>query len=173
MESEVRKALQGIAGRKAMGVDNLPIELIKAAGELAITALTALCQQIWSSNAWPKEWKRSIFLLLPKKGDLRLCSNHRTIALIPHASKMLLKIIQDRLTTHIERDMELWTWRKMLRTPWTDRRTNASIIDEVKPKRSLEATITQLKLRYFGHVMRTNRTLERDIIIGQVDVSRR
>jgi hypothetical protein len=53
---------------------------------------------------------------------------------------------------------ELWTWRRMLRTPWTIRRTNASIIDEVKPKRSLESTITQLKLRYFGHVMRTNGT---------------
>jgi hypothetical protein len=60
---------------------------------------------------------------------------------------------------------ELWTWRKMLQTPWTDRRTNASIIDEVKPTRLLEATITQLKLRYFGHVMRTNGTLERDIMI--------
>jgi len=68
---------------------------------------------------------------------------------------------------------ELWTWRRMLRTPWTDRRTNASIIDEVKPKSSLEATITQLKLRYFGHVMRTNGTLERDIMIGQVDGCRR
>ena len=68
---------------------------------------------------------------------------------------------------------ELWTWRRMLRTPWTDRRMNASIIDEVKPKRSLEATITQLKLRYFGHVMRTNGTLERDIMIGQVDGCRR
>jgi len=55
----------------------------------------------------------------------------------------------------------------------TDRRTNASIIDEVKPKRSLEATITQLKLRYFGHIMRTNGTLERDIMIGQVDGCRR
>jgi hypothetical protein len=55
MESEVRKSLQGIAGRKAMGVDNLPIELIKAAGESAIKALTALCQLIWSSNSWPKE----------------------------------------------------------------------------------------------------------------------
>jgi len=68
---------------------------------------------------------------------------------------------------------ELWTWRRMLRTPWTDRRTNASVIDEVKPKRSLEATITQLKLRYFGHVMRTNGTLEWDIMIGQVDGCRR
>ena len=52
-----------------------------------------------------QEWKRSIFLTLPKKGDLRLCSNYRTIALIPHASKILLKIIQDRLATHIEREM--------------------------------------------------------------------
>ena len=101
----MRKALQGLAGRKAMGVDNLPIELIKAAGVPAITALTALCQQIWTSNSWPQEWKRSIFLPLPKKGDLRLCSNYRTIALIPHASKILLKIIQDRLATHIEREM--------------------------------------------------------------------
>jgi hypothetical protein len=68
---------------------------------------------------------------------------------------------------------ELWIWRKMLRTSWTDRRTNASMRDEVKPKRSLEATITQLKLRYFGHVMRANGTLEQDIMIGQVDGSRR
>ena len=68
---------------------------------------------------------------------------------------------------------ELWTRRRMLQTPWTDRRTNASIIDEVKLKRSLEATITQLKLWYFGHVMRTNGTLERDIMIGQVDRCRR
>jgi hypothetical protein len=77
MESEVRKALQGLAGRKATGVDNLPIELIKAVEEPAITALTALCQQIWTNNSWPQEWKRSIFLPLPKKGDLRLCSNYR------------------------------------------------------------------------------------------------
>ena len=100
----MRKALQELAGRKAMGVDNLPIELIKAVGEPAITALTALCQQIWTSNSWPQEWKRSIFLPLPKKGDIRLCSNYRTIALIPHASKILLKIIQDRLATHRKRN---------------------------------------------------------------------
>ena len=105
MESEVRKALQEIAGNKATGVDELPIELIKAAGETAITVLTALCQQIWTSNLWPQEWKRYIFLPLPKKGNLRLCSNYRTIALIPHASKILPIIIQGRLATHIEREM--------------------------------------------------------------------
>ena len=89
-KSEVRKALQEITGNKATGVDELPVELIKAAGEVAITALTALCQQIWKSNFWPQEWRRSLFLPLLKKGDLRLCSNCRTIALIPNGSKILL-----------------------------------------------------------------------------------
>ena len=105
MKSEVRKALREIAGNKATVVDELPIELIKAAGEAAITGLTALCQQIWESNEWPQEWRRSLVLPLPKKGDLRLCSNYRTIALIPHASKIMLRIIQGRLATYIEREI--------------------------------------------------------------------
>jgi hypothetical protein len=64
MKSKVRKALREITGNKATGVDELPIELIKA-------AMTALCQQIWKINFWPQEWRRSLFLPLPKKGDLR------------------------------------------------------------------------------------------------------
>ena len=68
---------------------------------------------------------------------------------------------------------ELQTWRRILRTSWTDRRTNLSILEEVKPKRSLEATILRLKLRYFGHVMRTKGSLERDIVLGQVEGYRR
>jgi hypothetical protein len=59
----------------------------------------------WKSNFWPQEWRRSLFLPLPKKGDLRLCSNYRTIVLIPHASKILLRIIQGRLATYIEREI--------------------------------------------------------------------
>jgi hypothetical protein len=105
MKIEVKKALQEVTGNVATGVDELPIELVKAAGEAAIRALTAQCQQIWTSNSWPQEWIRSIFLPLPKKGDLRLCSNYRTIALIHHASKILLKVIQGRLATFIEREM--------------------------------------------------------------------
>jgi len=64
---------------------------------------------------------------------------------------------------------ELWTWRRILRVPWTEKRTNFSGLEEVKPKRSLEATILRLKLRYFGHVMRAKRSLERDIMLGQVE----
>jgi len=105
MKSKVRKALREITGNKATGIDELPVELIKAAGEAAITALTALCQQIWKSSLWPQEWRRSLFLPLPKRGDLRLCSNCRTIALIPNASKILPRIIQGRLATYIEREI--------------------------------------------------------------------
>jgi hypothetical protein len=105
MKRQVREALREITGNKATGIDELPIELMKAAGEAAITALTPLCQQTWESNLWPQERRRSLFLPLPKKGDLRLCSNYRTIALIPHASKILLRIIQGRLATYIKRDI--------------------------------------------------------------------
>jgi hypothetical protein len=63
---------------------------------------------------------------------------------------------------------ELWTYRRNLRVPWTERRTNLSVLEEVKPKRSLEATILRLKLRYFGQVMTAKGSLERDIILGQV-----
>jgi hypothetical protein len=105
MKSEVRKALREMAGNIATGVDELPVELIKAAGEAAITTLTALCQQIWESNVWPQEWRRSLFLFLPLKGDLRLCSNYRTIALIPHASNIMLRIIRGRLATYLEREI--------------------------------------------------------------------
>jgi hypothetical protein len=68
---------------------------------------------------------------------------------------------------------ELWTWRRILRVPWTEKRTNLSVLKEVKPKRSLEATILRLKLRYFGHVMRAKGSLARDIMLGQVAGYRR
>ena len=102
---EMEKALKDTAGRKAIGVDDLPIELLKEAGEEAIDVLTALCQKIWETKVWPQEWQRSIFLTLPKKGDLKLFTNYRTIALISHISKVLLRIIQNRITTYIDREL--------------------------------------------------------------------
>ena len=68
---------------------------------------------------------------------------------------------------------ELWTWGRILRVPWTEKRTNISVLGEVKPKRSLEATILRLKLRYFRHVMRAKRSLERDTMLGQVEGHRK
>jgi len=72
MRSKVQKALWEVNENKANGVDELPIELTKAAGKTAITALTAICQQIWRSNLWPQEWRRPLFLPLPKKKGDRL-----------------------------------------------------------------------------------------------------
>jgi hypothetical protein len=65
-------------------------------------------------------------------------------------------------------DFELWTWRRILRVPWTNRRTNFSVLEEVKPQKITKATILRLKLRYFGHVMRAKKSLERNIMLGQI-----
>lgn len=102
---EVRWALNSLSNGKAPGIDGLPIELIKGTGDKGIEVLTALCNQVWKRILWPKEWKRSVYIPIPKKGDSRECSNNRTIALIPHASKVLLKILQKRIEPYMEREM--------------------------------------------------------------------
>ena len=92
-----RKALKDLTNRKSPGYDNIPIELFKAAGDAAAKMLTIICQRIWNTNTWPKDWKKSVFIPLTKKGDSRDCANHRTISLISHASKVLLKVLPRRL----------------------------------------------------------------------------
>ena len=101
LESEIRWPLNKVANGKAPGVDNIPIELLKAAGDEGAKVLTGTCQHIWATKIWPEEWKQSVFIIMPKKGDSRECANNRTIALIPHASK----IIQKRLEPIIEREL--------------------------------------------------------------------
>ena len=105
LESEVRKALNDVKNRKALGYDNIPVELVKEVGAEAIKVLTALCQQVWKTGVWPADWKKSVYIRMPKKGDSKACANYRTIALISHASKILLKIIQDRMESHITREI--------------------------------------------------------------------
>jgi len=105
LKSEVRKALNEIKYGKAPGHDEIPIELFKEGGEEAIEILTQLCQRIWISGKWPDDWKRSVYIPIPKKGDPRECENNRTISLISHASKVLLKIIHSRIERQMEREM--------------------------------------------------------------------
>ena len=105
LEEEVRLALKELANNKSPGVDNIPIELVKAAGEDGIKIITTLCRKIWDTSDWPTDWKRSVYIPLPKKGDTRICSNNRTIALISHTSKILLKIIQRRIEPYMEREI--------------------------------------------------------------------
>jgi len=104
LQDEVISAVKELEKHKAPGIDNIPIEAIQAS-PATIEAITKLCQKIWRTKTWPKEWKRSIYIPLHKKGDPSDCSNYRTIALIPHASKVLLKIIQRRLESHVDREL--------------------------------------------------------------------
>lgn len=105
LPSEVKWAMDTINKNKAPGIDGIPIELIQTLGEDSINTITTLCQQIWKKKQWPNDWKRSIFVPIPKKPNAKDCSNYRTIALIPHVSKIMLKIIQRRLQPYIEREL--------------------------------------------------------------------
>ena len=80
---------------KASGGDEIPVELFQILKDDAMEVLHSICQQIWKT-AWPQDWKRSVFIQIPKKGNAKECSNYRTIALISHASKLMLKILQAR-----------------------------------------------------------------------------
>ena len=87
--------------KKASGGDGIPVELFQILKDDAVKVLQSICQQIWKTQQWPWEWKRSVFILIPKKGIAKACSNYRTTALISHASKVMLKILQARLQQYI------------------------------------------------------------------------
>ncbi|XP_062589437.1 uncharacterized protein LOC134251087 [Saccostrea cucullata] len=104
LREEVEAAINTIKLEKSAGIDNIPSELVKAGGEAMITALTTICNNIWSTGIWPTPWKQSLsqIITLPKKGNLQLCNNYRTISLISHLSKVMLKIILNRLKPVVE-----------------------------------------------------------------------
>ena len=94
LECEVKWALESITANKASGGDGIPVKLFQIQQEDAVKVLHSLCQQIWKTQQWPLDWKRSVFIPIQKKGNAKECSNYRTIALISHASKIMLKILQ-------------------------------------------------------------------------------
>ena len=85
--------------------ERIPVELFQILKDDAVKVLHSLCQQIWKTQQWPQDWKRSIFIPIPKKDNAKECSNYRTIALISHASKVMLKILQARLQQYVNRDL--------------------------------------------------------------------
>ena len=99
LECEVKWALESITTNKnkASGGDGIPAELFQILEDDAVKVLHSICQQIWKTHHWPQDCKRSIFIPIPKKGNANECSNYCTIALISHASKVMLKILQARL----------------------------------------------------------------------------
>ena len=97
LEREVKWALESITTNKASGGDGIPVELFQILKDDAVKVLHSICQQMWKTQQWPQDWKMSVFIPIPKKGNAKECSNYHTIPLISHASKVMLKIIQVRL----------------------------------------------------------------------------
>ena len=105
LECEVKWALGSIAMNKASGGDGVPVELFQILKDDAVKVLHSICQQIWKTQQWPQHWKRSVFIPIPKKGNAKECSNYHTIALISHATKVMLKIPQVRLQQYVNRKL--------------------------------------------------------------------
>ena len=89
--------LRSMTMNKASGGDGIPVELFQILKDDVVKVLHSICQQIWKTQQWPRDWKRSVFIPIPKKGNAKECSNYCTIALISHVSKVMLKILQARL----------------------------------------------------------------------------
>ena len=104
LECEVKWALGSITTNKASGGDGIPVELFQILKDEAAKVLLSICQQIWKTQQWPKGQKRSVFISIPKKGSAKECSNSSIIALISHASKVMLKI-QARLQQYVNREL--------------------------------------------------------------------
>ena len=94
LECKVKWALGSITMNKASGGDEIPVELFQILKDDAVKVLQSICQQIWKTQQWPQDWKRLVFIPIPKKGNAKECSNYHTIALISHASKVILKILK-------------------------------------------------------------------------------
>ena len=102
VECEVKWALESITTNKASGGDGIPVELFQTLKKDAVRVLQSICQQIWKTQQWPQDWKRSVFIPISKKGKAKECSNYRTIVLIPHPSKVMsFKILSARLQQNV------------------------------------------------------------------------
>ena len=104
LECKVKWALGSITMNEASGGDRIPVELFQILKDDGVKVLQSICQQIWKTQQWPQDWKRSIFIPIPKKDNAKECSNYCTIALISHTSKVTLKILQARLQQYVNHE---------------------------------------------------------------------
>ena len=105
LECEVKWALESITVNKASGGDGIPVELFQILEDDDVKSLHSICQQIWKTQQWTQDWKRSVFIRIPKKGNAKECSNYRTIALTSHTSKVMLKILKARLQQYVNYEL--------------------------------------------------------------------
>ena len=104
LECEVKWALESITMNKASGGDGIPVGLFQILKNDAVKVLHSICQQIWKTQQWPQDWKRSVFIPISKKSNAKECSNYCTTAFISHARKVMLKIFQARLQQYMHQD---------------------------------------------------------------------
>ena len=102
---QVKWDLGRITTNKASGGDGIPVELFQILKDETVEVLHSICQQIWKTQQWPQDWKRSVFIPIPKKGNAKGCSNYCTIALISHTTKVMLKNFQARLQQYVNREL--------------------------------------------------------------------
>ena len=105
LECEVKPALGNITTNKDSGGDGIPVELIQILKDNVVKVLHSICQQIWKTQQWPQDWKMSLFIPIPKKGNAKECSNYHKIALVSHASKVMLKILQARFQHYMNQEL--------------------------------------------------------------------
>ena len=114
LECEVKWPLESITTNKASldlaGGAGIPVELFQILNDDAVKVLHSIGQQIWKTQQWPQDWRRSVFIPISKKGNAKECSNYHTIALISHASKVMLKILQARLQQHVNHEIRCSSW---------------------------------------------------------------
>ena len=104
LEFEVKWALGSITTNKPSGGDGIPVELFQILKDDAVKVLHSICQQIWKTREWTQDWKRSVFIPIPKKGNAKECSNYCTISRISHASKLMLTILQAKLQQYMNHE---------------------------------------------------------------------
>ena len=105
LECEVKWALESINTNKASGGHRIPVELFQILKDDAVKVLSSTGQQIWKTQQWPQDWKKSVFIPIQKKGNAKECSNYCTITLISHASKVMLKVLQGRLQQYMNHEL--------------------------------------------------------------------
>ena len=105
LEYKVKWALGRITMNKASGGNGIPVDLFQILKDDTVKVLHSIWQQIWKTQQWPRDWKRSVFIPIPKKGNAKECSNDHTIALISHTSKVMLKVLQARLQQYVNREL--------------------------------------------------------------------
>ena len=106
-EPQIKWTLGSITTNTATGGDGIPVELFKILQDDAVKVLHSICQQIWKTQWWLQDWKRSVLIPIPKKGSAKECSNDRTIVLISHASKVMLEILQARLQQYVNQEPDV------------------------------------------------------------------